>query len=161
MKKLILILILGLISIQNGFSQMGMGGTGRGMGNSGMGNQGMQPPMQQRKPEKVDFVKEMLDKMETDLKIDAFQRAVIKEALDQGQASMESIFNSKEDSDQIKEDKMAAVRERTENRILKVLDKRQTELYKQLKESKGKKKGKKEKPIKEDELEQKIEKTEP
>jgi hypothetical protein len=127
-------------------AQMGMGGGMNGMNPGGMGvgmdrrlggNNSMNTPPS--KPEKIDYVQVTVDKLEKDLGLDTFQKAVIKQAFDDGQLSIQAIIDSK-NSDEMKETKIADVRANVDNRILKVLDKSQTEKYQKLKEKNSKKK---------------------
>ena len=148
MKNLFLYFILIVAATAN--AQMGMGngmnggmnGMGNGMGGGmgqgrgmGMGNQQM-PPMES-KPEKFDYIKASTDKLEKELGLDTLQKAIIKQAFEDGQARMQSILDSKI-SDEMKELKGTEIRENTDKRILKVLSATQIEKYNKLKE-KGKK----------------------
>ena len=111
----------------------GMGnGMGRGMGQSrGMGNQQM--PQTEAKPEKIDYIKVSTDKLEKDLGLDTLQKAIIKQAFEEGQFRMQSIIDSKI-SDEMKELKANEIRENTDKRILKVLSATQIEKYNKLKD---------------------------
>ena len=108
----------------------GMNGMGNGMGR-GMGNQQM--PQTESKPEKIDYIKLSTDKLEKDLGLDTLQKAIIKQAFEDGQFRMQSILDSKI-SDEMKELKITEIRENTDKRILKVLNKTQTEKYNKIKE---------------------------
>ena len=114
----------------NGMNGGGMNGMGGGMGR-GMSNQ--QIPQSESKPEKIDYIKVSTDKLEKDLGLDTLQKAIIKQAFEEGQFRMQSILDSKI-SEEMKELKIAEIRENTDKRILKVLNKTQTEKYIKLKE---------------------------
>ena len=83
--KNIIFLFLLVFAINNISAQMGMGGGmqgggmmgGGGMGR-GMGNSSMGIPQSENKPEKIDVVQATVDKLEKDLTLDTFQKAVIK-----------------------------------------------------------------------------------
>ena len=117
-----------------GGGMMGSGGMGRGMGNSSMGI-----PQSENKPEKIDVVQATVDKLEKDLTLDTFQKAVIKQAFQEGEFTLKSILDSKI-SDEMKELKMAEIRSNTDKRILKVLNKEQVDKYEKLKEKAKKRK---------------------
>lgn len=120
----------------------GMNGMGGGMGGrmngpgGGLGNQ--QIPQSETKPEKIDYVKMMIDKLEKDLGLDTLQKTIIRQAFDEGNARMQSIIDSKI-SDEMKELKINEIKDNNDKRILQVLNKGQIEKYNKLKE-KGKKK---------------------
>ena len=147
MKNFILYTLLFTFSISVS-AQMGMGngmnggmnGMGNGMGGGGMGR-GMgnqQMPQSETKPEKIDYIKVSTDKLEKDLGLDNLQKAIIKQAFEEGQFRMQSIIDSKI-SDEMKELKANEIRENTDKRILKVLSAVQIEKYNKLKEKAKKK----------------------
>ncbi|MEO0059825.1 MAG: hypothetical protein RLZZ312_1472 [Bacteroidota bacterium] len=148
--KLFLTFIL-LLSVTFSFAQMGMGGMqgggmngggmgmnggGMGMGGGGMGrgmgNGSMQIPQGEQKVEKIDVVQVTVDRLEKDLTLDAFQKAVIKQAFQDGELTLKSILDSKI-SDEMKELKMTEIRNNTDKRIAKVLSKEQLDKYEKLK----------------------------
>ena len=148
--KLFLTFIL-LLSVTLSFAQMGMGGMqgggmngggmgmnggGMGMGGCGMGrgmgNGSMQIPQGEQKVEKIDVVQVTVDRLEKDLTLDAFQKAVIKQAFQDGELTLKSILDSKI-SDEMKELKMTEIRNNTDKRIAKVLSKEQLDKYEKLK----------------------------
>jgi hypothetical protein len=115
---------------------MGMNGGGMGMGGGGMGrgmgNGSMQIPQGEQKVEKIDVVQVTVDRLEKDLTLDAFQKAVIKQAFQDGELTLKSILDSKI-SDEMKELKMTEIRNNTDKRIAKVLSKEQLDKYEKLK----------------------------
>ncbi len=120
-----------IAQVGGGINGINRGGVDRSIGNPGINT----PPP---KPEKIDYVQVTVDKLEKDLSLDTFQKAVIKQAFNDGQLSIQAIIDSKV-SDEMKETKIADVRSNIDNRILKVLDKSQTEKYQKLKEKNLKK----------------------
>lgn len=140
LKNLLTVLSLATVTFCN--AQMGMGGGGMqgqgggmmgggGMGR-GMGNSSMSIPQGETKIEKIDVVQATVDRLEKDLTLDAFQKAVIKQAFQQGEFTMKSVIESKI-SDEMKELKIIEIRNNTDKRILKVLNKEQVEKYEKLK----------------------------
>ena len=136
------LLVFCLLPLADACAQMGMGGMGGGMMgggmnrngmNRGMGNQSMNIPQNEQKIEKVDVLQATLDRLEKDLTLDTFQKAVIKQAFQEGEFTMKSIIDSKI-SDEMKELKIAEIRTNTDKRIAKVLNKEQNEKYEKLKE---------------------------
>ncbi len=147
-----LFLLFAIIFVASASAQMGMGngmnggmgggmnGMGGGMGQGrgmGMGNQ-QQIPQSESKPEKIDYIKISTDKLEKDLGLDTLQKAIIKQAFEDGQFRMQSVLDSKI-SDEMKELQVIEIRENTDKRILKVLSKTQTEKYNKLKDKAKKK----------------------
>lgn len=144
--KNITVVFLFVFAVNNISAQMGMGGGmqgggmmgGAGMGR-GMGNSSMSIPQSENKPEKIDVVQATVDRLEKDLTLDTFQKAVIKQAFQEGEFTLKSILDSKI-SDEMKELKMTEIRSNTDKRILKVLSKEQVDKYEKLKEKAKKRK---------------------
>lgn len=126
---------MGMGGGMQGGGMMGAGGSGRGMGNSSMSI----PQGNESKPEKIDVIQATVDRLEQDLKLDTFQKAVIKQAFQEGEFTMKSILDSKI-SDEMKELKMTEIRSNTDTRILKVLTKEQVDKYEKLKNKAKKRK---------------------
>lgn len=140
--KKFIVLMFAVLSTTFCFAQMGMGGMqggGMGMGGMngggmgrGMGNGSMQIPQSEQKIEKIDVVQATVDRLEKDLTLDAFQKAVIKQAFQEGELTLKAILDSKI-SDEMKELKMTEIRNNTDKRIAKVLSKDQLDKYEKLK----------------------------
>ena len=116
-----------------GGGMMGGGGMNGGGMNRGMGNQSMNIPQSERKVEKIDVLQSTLDRLEKDLTLDTFQKAVIKQVFQEGEFTMKSVIDSKI-NDEMKELKISEIRANTDKRIAKVLNKEQNEKYEKLKE---------------------------
>ena len=116
-----------------GGGMMGGGGMNGGGMNRGMGNQSMNIPQSERKVEKIDVLQSTLDRLEKDLTLDTFQKAVIKQVFQEGEFTMKSVIDSKI-SEEMKELKISEIRANTDKRIAKVLNKEQNEKYEKLKE---------------------------
>lgn len=91
-----------------------------------------------KKHEKVDYVQTALDNLKKELNLDGFQEAVIKDLMTENQAEAERILAMDTPNDS-KAEKMNELREKTSDKIVKILNKDQVEKYAKLREKAKKK----------------------
>lgn len=91
-----------------------------------------------KKHEKVDYAQVAVENLKKELNLDGFQEAVIKDLMTENQAEAQRILAMDTPNDS-KAEKMNELRDKTSDKIVKILNKDQVEKYAKLREKAKKK----------------------
>ncbi|HEX8574934.1 MAG TPA: hypothetical protein VF677_01435 [Flavobacterium sp.] len=124
----ILLFVLGLFTFSNATAQFGSpySGVDRSVGRGQYANGA-------KKTEKVDYIALTVDKLEKDLTLDAFQKAIVKEALVKS-TNEETNIMAMDIPDGSKLEKRIALRDKLDVEINKILTPEQVEKFRKLRE---------------------------
>lgn len=114
-----------------------MGNRGGGMDRNNNRNSFNESPP--KKQDKIDYLQVMIDKLEKELTLDSFQKAVIKELVETNQSEMIAI-SEEAIPDLSKIEKMGALKEKLEGKIFSFLNPEQQKQFEKMKAKIKKKK---------------------